>query len=308
MPKNRLRLSYRAKEQVRGYLFLLPWLIGLVTVFAIPLIQSVVFAFSELHFAKNGETGYTLTFVGFDNFKDALLTDIHFPQHLVSTLGELLYNVPITLVFSFFVALLLKKRTRGTNLVKAIYFLPVILSSGIFLNLQSNFGDASASALEQTMENASASISALKSINMEKYLLEIGIPADYIGYLTAPIDRLYSLILSSGVQIFIFLAALNAISPSLYEAADVEGGNAWENFWNITFPMTMPMLLVNLVFTVIDSFTSVNNAVMNYVYKLAFTNLNFGLSNAMSWLFFLLLLVIMGAVIALISRKIFYYT
>ena len=138
--------------------------------------------------------------------------------------------------------------------------------------------------------------------------MEMNIPQEYSTLLTGPIDRLYTLILSSGVQIFIFLAALNSISPSLYEAAEVEGGTAWENFWYITFPMTMPMLLVNLIFTIIDSFTSTTNAVMEFVYDAAFTDLNFGLSSAMGWVYCLILFAIMGIAVGLISRRVFYYT
>lgn len=308
MNKKRFRLSLTARDRLRGYAFLSPWLIGLVMVFLVPLVQSIIFAFSRLEFVSGGTEGYALTFVGLENFKEALLRNTYYPKYLVSSLGDLLYNVPVILVFSFFVALLLKRRTKGTAIVKAVYFLPVILSSGIFLGLQNNFGDSSMSALEQTMASASSSIAVLKSMNLEKYLIEMNIPQEYIAYLTAPIDRLYSMILSSGVQIFIFLAGLNSISPSLYEAAEVEGGTAWENFWKITFPMSMPMLLVNLIFTVIDSFTSVNNVVMEYIYDTAFSDLNFGLSGAMGWTYFVILLVLMGTALGLISRKVFYYS
>lgn len=308
MKNKRFHLSLSAKDRLRGYAFLAPWLIGLVMVFLVPLIQSIVYAFNQLEFRVGEGSAYGLRFVGWENFRTALLKDKDFPQYLVQTLSELLYNVPVILVFSFFVALLLKKRSRGTAIVKAIYFLPVILSSGIFLGLQNNFGQQSTSALEQTMQSASSSISVLKSMNLEKYLIEMNIPQEYITLLTGPIDRLYSLILSSGVQIFIFLAALNSISPSLYEAAEVEGATAWENFWYITFPMTMPMLLVNLIFTIIDSFTSVNNVVMEYVYDTAFTDLNFGLSSAMGWFYCLILFAVMGIAVGVISRRVFYYT
>lgn len=308
MKNKRFHLSLSAKDRLRGYAFLAPWLVGLVMVFLVPLIQSIIYAFNSLEFRVDEGSAYGLRFVGWENFRTALLKDKDFPQYLVQTLSELLYNVPVILVFSFFVALLLKKRSRGTAIVKAIYFLPVILSSGIFLGLQNNFGQQSMSALEQTMQSASSSISVLKSMNLEKYLIEMNIPQEYISLLTGPIDRLYSLILSSGVQIFIFLAALNSISPSLYEAAEVEGATAWENFWYITFPMTMPMLLVNLIFTIIDSFTSVNNVVMEYVYDTAFTDLNFGLSSAMGWFYCLILFAVMGIAVGVISRRVFYYT
>lgn len=112
---------------------------------------------------------------------------------------------------------------------------------------------------------------------------------------------------NSGIQIFIFLAGLNSISPTLYEAAQIESATAWESFWKITFPMILPMILVNAVYSIIDSFTSINNKVMTYVYDMAFTNREFGLSSAMCWLYFLCLGILVGLVALVISRRIHYY-
>ncbi|MBQ8684095.1 MAG: sugar ABC transporter permease [Clostridia bacterium] len=298
-------LSLRAREELNGYAFILPWLIGLIALFGVPLIMSVVFALNEVKIIGTG--GYTLEFAGIENFVHALTKDAYYPKYLAESLLNLLYNVPVIIVFSFFVAMLLKNKFRGSAAVNAIFFLPIILSSGLFLQMQTNFGQDTTTTLDAAMSSA-ANLSALKSVNMEKYLLEMGLSEDFISIITGPIDRIYTVISSSGVQIFIFLAGLKSISPSLYEAARVEGGNGWEMFWKITFPMVTPLLLVNLVYSIVDTFTSVGNSVMDYAYKQAFTEMNFGLSNAMCWIYLAILGVCIAVVAGIMSKRIFYYT
>ena len=302
--KTKKPLSLQGRRQLYGYAFISPWIIGLLVIFAVPLVKSVIFAFSEVVMNPGG---YKLEFLGLDNFKTALTGDAKYPQYLAGSIGDLIYNVPVIIIFSFFVALLLKKKFPGSAAVKAIFFLPIILSSGLFLQLQTNFGQATTSTLDAAIGSA-GNLSALQSINMEKYLLEMGLSDDLIGIVTGPIDKIYEVISNSGIQIFIFLAGLNSISPSLYEAAYVEGGTGWEVFWKITFPMMTPLLLVNIIYSIVDTFTSVGNNVMSYVYTQAFTEMNFGLSNAMCWIYLGILAVFMGLVAGIMSKRIFYYT
>lgn len=124
-------------------------------------------------------------------------------------------------------------------------------------------------------------MSVLKSLNLSDYLLQLGMPTKLVDLLTAPVDRVYDVVTSSGIQIFIFLSALNAVPSSLYEAAYVEGATGWESFWKITFPMVMPMILVNVVYSIVDTFTSVNNEVMEYIDMLSYQRFDFGLASAM---------------------------
>lgn len=133
-------------------------------------------------------------------------------------------------------------------------------------------------------------------------------PPSWVDILTAPVNKIYDIISSSGIQIFIFLAGIHAVPSSLYEAAYVEGATGWESFWKITFPMVTPMILVNTVYSIIDTFTSVKNEVMQYVYELSFQKFDFGLSGAMSWIYCAALVVILAIVFAFMSRRMFYYT
>jgi ABC-type sugar transport system permease subunit len=298
------RISLRQKKVLVGYAFLSPWIVGLLLVFIIPLASSIIFSFCTL----TVDNGYVIKFTGLANYIYALTGDAKFLQYLAETMLDLLYNVPVLLVFSFFVAVLLKQKFHGNALAKFIFFIPVIMSSGLFLQLQSNFGNATTSSLDAALDNAASAVQVLKSMNLSSYLLKLGMPDKIVELLTAPVDRVYEVVTSSGIQIFIFLAALNAVPASLYEAAHVEGATGWESFWKITFPMVTPMILVNIVYSIVDTFTSVNNSVMDYVKTLAFQKFDFGLSSAMGWLYCLMLSVVLVITFWYFSRRTFYYT
>ena len=304
MNRKKHGMTLSRQSAMWGYIFLLPWIVGLLFVFLMPLILSVVFSFSKI----TVDNGYISTFTGFENYKTALLSDENFPKYLAESLKNILLDVPVILVFSFFVAILLKEKFHGNALAKFVFFIPVIMASGLFLQLQSNFGNTTTSALQSTLEEASSSVQLLKSLNLSQYLLETGMPPSWVNILTAPVNKIYDIISSSGIQIFIFLAGIHAVPSSLYEAAYVEGSTGWESFWKITFPMVTPMILVNTVYSIIDTFTSVKNEVMQYVYELSFQKFDFGLSGAMSWIYCAALAVILAIVFAFMSRRMFYYT
>lgn len=298
-------MTLKTRRAINGYVFIIPWLIGFLIFFLTPIILSVTFSFNAI---TTSSTGYQLNWVGLANYHKALFEDTAYPQHLLNSSVSLVTDVPIIVVFSFFVALLLKQKFHGSGLVKAVFFLPVIMSSGLFVDLQSNFGQATSSTLDAAMEASGGMLTVLSSGTVTKYLTEMGMPDSWLNYITGAIDSIYSIITNSGIQIFIFLAGLNSISPALYEASDIEGATGWEAFWKITFPMMTPMILVNVIYSIVDSFTSTGNRVMSYTYNLAFGSFDFGLSSAMSWIYFVILAVVMGVVAAVISRRTFYYT
>lgn len=285
-----------------AYAFLLPWLIGVVFVFVMPLVLSLSFAFSKV----TVDNGYSLQFVGWENFREALFSDPNFLQYFATTIGDLLYEVPIILVYSFLVAVLLKEKFPGVTLFKFVFFLPVILSSDLFFGLLNNFGSSTSSSLDAVMNSAGTGV--LQSLNLGKYLQELGLSGEVIDLLTGPVDKVYEIVTCSGIQIFIFLAGLYSVPPDLYEAAHVEGANAWEQFWIITFPMVTPMILVNVIYSIVDTFMSEANLVMEYVYVLSFKNFDFGLSSAICWIYFAVISAILAVVFAVINKRTFYYT
>lgn len=298
------KITIKRRKAITGLLFISPWIIGVIWFFLIPLIKTVIYSFGEVEFDING---YYYSFSGTDKYHFMLFEDVEYLPMLWKSIQNLLLNVPVILVFSFFVALLLKQKFVGNAVAKSIFFLPVIMSSGAFLTMQSSY-DSINSAVEQSMTEVGQTVSLLSSMNLEKYLLEMGLTEKVIGYITGPIDNIYSVITVSGIQIFIFLAGLNSISPSLYEACYIEGGGKWETFWKITFPMMMPMMLVNVVYSIVNTFVSESNEVMQYAYEFAFTNFKFGLSSAMCLLYLVIVSIILGIVSLIISKRIFYYT
>ncbi len=291
------------KRSMWAYFFLSPWLLGVVLLFVIPIVLSISFAFSKV----TVDNGYVLNFVGWENFRYALLGDQNFLQYFAATIGDMFYEVPIILVYSFLVAVLLKEKFPGVGVFKFIFFLPVILSSDLFFSLLNNFGSSNSSSLDAVM-NGAASTGILQSLNLGKYLTGLGLSEELVDMITAPVDKVYEIVTCSGIQIFIFLAGIYSVPPDLYEAAHVEGANGWEKFWMITFPMVTPMILVNVIYSIVDTFISESNLVMEYVYQLSFKDFNFGLSSAICWIYFAVIAVILAIVFAIVNKRTFYYT
>lgn len=292
------------KRKLIGVGFISPWLIGFVLFFSIPVIQTLVFSF---HTVTITPEGYTLQSEGLRNYIFAFRSDAEFPKILLSSMLNLLMDVPFVIIFSFFISVVLNKPFRGSGLVKAIFFLTVILSSSVFQSLNSQTDGLNSGQLSSALQDNSTLSGLLNSLSIEEYLVEMGIPETFSKMLTTPMMSLFSILSSSGIQIFIFLAALKTIPPSLYESSYIEGANAWETFWKITFPMVMPMVLVNVVYTVIDTFLRADNEALKYVQKMIFKNMKFGYGNALAWIYFSILSVILGVTAFLISRKTFYY-
>ena len=265
-----------------GLVFLTPWLIGFLMFFLYPFLRAVLLSLQKVTFLSDG--GFSTAFIGVDNYLVALTKDEKFLPLAAGSILDLFINVPVCLIFSFFVAVLLRQKFRGNSLVKAIFFLPVILGTGVFLSVQTDTSAVSGMALDSAMQEGIGSMQMLQSMNLVNILQDIGIPASVTEYITGPVDRIYNVISLSGVQIFIFLAGLNAISPTVYEAAYIEGASGWVAFWKITFPMVSPVIVVNVVYSLIDNFTMSTNETMTYIFDTAFSNFDYGLSSAMALL------------------------
>ncbi len=299
----RRRLSVTQRYNRMGYWFVLPWVIGFVTLMLGPLIQAVQFALGEITIAPEG---YQVELVGIAHFLYAFGEDAQFPRLLVNSLVSMLVDVPILLVFSFFAAVLLRKDFRGSRVVKGIFFITVIMSSGVFIQMQNETMSTNTVQL-----NAAMTASGLfdgGDIRIGEYLVEAGISETIVTYLSAPVDALFGVMTRSGVQIFIFLAGLSSISPALYEACSMEGATGWETFWLITFPMTSPLIIVNLIYSIVDSFMASDNAVLRFVYDQAFSELDYGYASALSWIYFLAVAAIIGLAVWLISKRVVYHT
>lgn len=296
------RLSLLGREAIGGLGFILPFLIGLFALFLPMIIQSIQFSFSNMDVQSSG---YVLTPAakhGFEHYIRALTIDPEFNKMLLSAIGNMCTKVPLVIIFSFFMANLLNQKFHGRAAARSILFFPVILTSGVILGLESS--DLLLTTLNPS-ELSANDISTLMNVSglLMKYT---DLPESVIMFLASAVNGIYEIIIASGVQILIFLAGLQSISPSLYEASAMEGATAWESFWKITFPMISPLILVNSVYTIIDAFTSESNEIMKSIHDTIFREVKYGLGSAMSWIYFICIGVILLVVGGIISKHVFY--
>jgi ABC-type sugar transport system permease subunit len=296
------RLSLLGREAIAGLAFALPFLIGFFGLFLPMIVKSVSYSFSNMTVES---TGYVLTRAaknGFEHYIRALTIDPDFNRMLLQAIIDMFTKVPLVLIFSFFMANLLNQKFHGRAVARSILFLPVILTSGVVLGLESS------DLLVTTLSPAEMSGTDFSTIiNVSGFLLKYtDLPDSAITFLASAVNGIYSIIIASGVQILIFLAGLQSISPSLYEASSMEGATAWENFWKITFPMISPLILVNSVYTIIDSFTSETNEIMKDIKNTIFGEVKYGLGSAMAWIYFICIGVILLIVGSIISKHVFY--
>ena len=298
------RLSFARRRMLNGYLFILPWLVGFLCFYVRSLFMTVQFSLSELTMdTVNG--GYMLEWVGLDNYIYAFTVHGTFKQILTTSVMDMVIDVPLIIFFSLFMALLLNKKFKGRTIVRAIFFLPVILNAeaiveAIEMATMMVAGGVSASSAEMTAETA--------GMGMSYYIDLFGnlmIPKQLLEYIVGAVDRITGIISASGVQIVIFIAALQSIPSSMYEVAKIEGATGYETFWKVTFPMVMPHIITNVVYTVVDSF--VDSEVVNLAYETAFGQLNYGLSSVFSLVSTVVTCLILVIVCGWIQKKTFYY-
>jgi len=296
-------LTLEGKNAVAGYLFILPFIIGLMAFMFFPILESLRMVFSTVNIdlVKNG---FTMQFSGTDNLKRVLLIDQEFYRLLIEEVGRMLLIVPAVIIFSLFVALILNQEFKARGFVRAVFFLPVILSSGIMIGLETN--NTLLSSMAEIIKRGNLMKSSITGV-LEDILVVEGAASDFMGYIFDIVNQIYDIAMASGIQIIIFLSALQTIPPSMFEAAKIEGATSWECFWKITFPMVSPLILVNVVYSVVDYFIRTDNRVMEKIRVTMMQRMEYGFSTAMAWVYFLAVIVIIGIAMALISRKVYYY-
>ncbi len=278
-----------------GYLFILPFIIGFVLFFLMPLIQSARNSFSVV---EMGRTGFTLNPVGLQHYSDLIFKNSQFLPMLAGYFQTIAYELVFILIFSLFLALLLQQKFRGRTLARAIFFLPVIVSSGIVISIIGS--DLTNQAMR---ENTNIFISNNRVIMDLLIEAQLGLPM--IEALLSVVSTIFDLTWKSGVQILLFLAALHSIPTSFYEASEIEGASGWVSFWKITFPMISPYILVCFVITVVESFSDYNNLLINTIYT-EIRAMNYGPGTAMAWVYTLSVFAALGVVLGLTSRRVFY--
>lgn len=272
--------SLKRKEAMNGYLFLLPWIIGTLLFFIYPVTNSIQISFSEIKdYASN-----TMDWVGLEHYTRALTSDADYLGSYINNVGNMLKTIPFVNVFSLFIAVLLNRKFKGRAIFRAIFFLPVILGSGFAMSqLMNQYVD------REAME-------VVKEVLIPREVA-IYIGAEATNAISVFLNLVSTIMWKCGVPIVIYLAALQGVPSSLYEAARVDAASEWEMFWLITLPLITPNMLLNMVYTVIDSFNDSQNWLLRYIHRISFSgHYEFEYAAAMAWLFFIWVIVIVAIV------------
>ena len=275
------KMSRVLRENLIGYSFIGIWIVGFAVFMFYPFFQSILFSLSNVRILG---TGIDVQFHWFTNFQNIFIIEegFIFIEALVDFLKNLVFQVPIIIVFSILIAVLLNQPIKGRGLFRSIFFLPVIISSGPVINELVSQGAGGANIFESY-----GFITIIQnSLN----------PA-----LAEPIVNLFSQIIIifwfSGVQILIFLAGLQKVDKQIYEAARVDGAGPWESFWKITLPSLSSLIFVNLIYTIVLLSTFSENAVIISIKSNMFNiRTGYGLASAMAWIYFLIIMVIIGVI------------
>lgn len=285
------------KSALYGVSFTLPFIVGLIVFLITPLVQSFMISMGDIE----PGAGYHIVVKGFENYERALTVDAEFMQHVVDTVMDAAMSVPVIVVVSFILAMLLRSPFPGRTAFRVAFFLPLIMSSGIMAEVRVDdlitqiiTPTRSISGFTETLSSAQQAVQQL--------LLNANIPVQLTNYILTAQQNILSTLNQSGIQTLIFLAALQSVSPSLYEASAIEGATAWENFWKITVPMVSPQLLVVVIYTTIDHFVKVGNKTMSYINTVGFVNFKYGYSAALAWIYFAEILVVIGVLYFLLKR------
>jgi ABC-type sugar transport system permease subunit len=290
--------TYAEQKALLGFLFVLPWLLGFIFFFIIPLVNSFRYSLSKI---EASSSGMKISFIGFKNYINALTVNTSFNRTLTESIINMVVNVPLIVIFSLFLAVLLNQKFIGRSIARSIFFLPVILASGVIMTLETS---SLVQAVNDQNQGSGGAIHALGAYELAGLMLDAGVSESIVNYLTSAVERIYQIVSQSGVQILIFLAGIQTIAPQLYEASKMEGATGYEAFWKITFPMVSPLILVNMIYTIIDSFS--RNEMTDLIKETGFANFDFGLSSAMAWLYFVSIMLILLISSYIVSRKVFY--
>lgn len=283
--KNRVvTLSIEKKRSLFGYVFSAPWIIGFLLFMIYPLIMSFLLSISKITDLE----GLKFEFVGFDNYVDIFTKDIDFVPSFINTTVNTFLWLPFIIVFAVFIAMLLNRNVKFKGFFRAVYFLPVLLGSGFIMEQV-----GSASDILMLPKDLYAFISYYINPDAAEFIQEL-------------LHQILSVFWKTGVQIIIFLIGLQSIPDSYYEAAKVDNANGWLIFWEITVPLLSPTILLNVIYTIIDSFRDTNNKIAELIISVVFDNTQFEYGSAMGWVYFITIFVFIGIVLLAFRKKVNY--
>ena len=278
-----------------GRLFVLHWEIGIVLFFIIPIIKSIHYSFGKVETLIGG--GTEVKWVGLTNYNYIWNKDPQFTKNLTETIGSFAYSLPVILVLSLILALLLNQKFRGRLFFRSLYFLPVIIASGVVIDLlfKSTQSELSSSGVSDSF--------AANMISVDEILSWVNLPPQIGMYFEQVISNIFELLWSCGIQIVLFISGMQSIPDSYYEVSKVEGASKWEEFWFITLPLLGRTILLVLVFTFVELITSKSNSVMTQAYTFMNSSISqYGTSSALLWSYFAIATALMGIILLVYTK------
>ena len=289
MKKQRKLRGLQRKKMVAGYLFIMPFILGFLAFMVKPFLQSLYMSFCNVEISS---TGFHMIFAGMANYIRAFTIDTEFNRLLVEEIAKMTYNSLAIMVFSFFVALILNQKFKGRAFVRAVFFLPVILSSGVILGIESD--NSLLASVQDAIQDSIGTASITDTI--QNILVTSGVGIKAFEKVFEIVDGVYDVAIASGIQIIIFLSGLQTISTSMYEAASLEGCT-----------MISSLFLVNWVYTIIDFCMRSDNEVMEKISNTMIVDMNYGFASSMAWIYFMIVIAIVGISSLIISKGVYYY-
>lgn len=278
------KLTNKKREALAGYSFIMIWIIGFLLLNLFPLLASFYYSFNNI--IIDGEKGLVATPTGLDNYIKAFTGDPAFLTALGNYLLDVVIYLPLIIIISMIIAILLNQNIKGRGFFRAVFFLPVIISSGPVID----------KLINQTGDNTSSLTSSTMVENIKNIL-----PAFLSGPIEIILEKMIIILWFSGVQIVLFLAGLQKIDREVYEAAEIDGASPWESFWKITLPALRPIILVSSIYTIVMLSTFANNEALKIIRNNMFT-IGYGYSSALAWIYFMVVALVLGLVALLIAQ------
>ena len=288
-----IKITRKRRHAFYGYLFISLWIIGISYFTLYPLIYSFYLSFHEAYY--NLQDGVTTTFIGFNNYLNILRSQILIPLY-TNYFGKMLVAVPIIIVFSIIIAVLVNAPIRTKGLWRTVFFLPVIISTGPVIN--------------ELNAQSAITLPNLQASGIYSYVVN-NLPSFLSDPLTTVINSMLLILWYAGIPILIYLAGLQKIDPSLYEAASMDGASPWMRFWKITLPSLMPFTGISIIYVVVSMSLFVEpgglldltrNHMLVGAPDSAFW-FGYGYAAAMAWLYFILMVLLILFFISITREK-----
>ncbi len=298
MVKKRKR-GIESKKGLYGFIFIGPWIFGVLSFVLIPMIKTIAYSFSDVAVDESGSI--VLDFIGLENFKYLFKVDPNYITNLKDAVISFLYSMPTIVILSLLFAIVLNQQFKGRMVARSIFFLPVIISTGVVVEMLTTGMAGKSAAMANVSDVAANSGLVSNMIDFDLVLKQLNFPSAVTELFSKYTSIIFDLIWSCGIQIVLFISGLQTIPSQLYEVSKVEGATKWEEFWYVTIPMLKNVILLVMIYTCIDTLVTSKNQVISQSFETMQT-MNYGSSSSMLWMFFVIAGLISALFIGLYYR------